>query len=986
MVAGRIACWVMLLCICLQAGAAGTSDDLSFERRRWTRADGAPAQPDDVTQTNDGLLWFASPTGLYSFDGLTFRRETQVYGHAIISSNTLSVRALPDGGLAVGYKFGGVSLFSPKGARHFRPGHEFPPGSTAQIIQDRHGVLYAYTSTAVAALRGGEWQVVGDGSFQPRPPFALVFDKSGTLWAQAGSGLFAFDQVTNKFHRKATLAASTLVSTFAGKVRARLASGPMAELDASGAINVLSLNEAGRYGGVVQGPGGSVLGMRDGGTARLARGADGRWRELEFYPSLQDLWRQNAYPLPFTLFQDREGNLWQSTSDGVQRMRQHRFHQFKSKDLVWFVQRGLDDEMWMGGAFDTMRRMKSDGTVQATDISGPNTSLRLGPDRLWLGTETELWEFAEGKRRRWDLPKRKTPLGIQALARDADGALLVSLVRSGLWRFSGGVWTKDGRTEDLTDGAPICMLTDTAGRTWLGFTDNRLGLLTPTGLEMVSERLKLRIGNIFSMVETGGRLLIGGDGGVAWVTPDALHMMQFRRGSNVQRVTGMVQDKLGRLWLHGDDGLHVVPASALAQFWRDPAVTLEPELFNFEDGIVGAAAPTRPLPSLALGPEGRLYYATGIQVGWVDPADIRRNPRAPDVLIRSLSTPDQQFNPLNGVQLPQLTTTVDIGFTATALSIPERVRMKYRLEGVDRDWREVGQERAAHYTNLAPGSYRFQVIAANEDGVWNLKGAELLFGIEPAVWQTWWFRLLCALLLALGGWSLYRWRVSVLRARAISYAGGQWQATVEERGRIARSLHDNLLQAVQALMMQFHLVQLKMTREPELQSKIEAVLDYAEQLVRDTRDQVMDLRNAHPEDDWTMELRRAIVGIVPDVAPKLEFVVAGDARLVTPKIIEEISCVVREAVLNSARHADASQIRVQLDFGPRIVTGEVIDDGVGIDDDFAGQGKSGHFGIVGMRERLKRIGGRIGIRRKDEQGGTVVAFTIPVAQAYDSQE
>lgn len=983
----RLVCWLALLCVGMPAAAADIRDDHSFESRRWTQADGAPAQLTDLTQTEDGLLWLATVSGLYTFDGRQFRREQQVHGHSLLSSNVLSVLALPEGGVAAGYKFGGISLFTARGVQHFRPGKDFPPGSTMQIVRDKQGTLYASTSSGIAAFSGGKWQLVGGASFRPSFPQGLLVDASGTLWLQSDTALYTYDQQTDHFERRATVARHAIISLFSGNVRFRLPDGNFADIAPSGKMTIVPLKSPARYTELVNGPDGSTLATRDGGVAHLIRGADGILREGHFYLLRTAASKHRGTVSFYTFLLDREDNLWQSTNEGLHRLRPHRLQKIDSGDAEWFVQRGLHDEMWLGGSYRPMRRMNRDGSFQTTDIRSPNALLRLGPDTLWLGTETELWEFAGGKRRKWALPAQLVnPMGIQALARGADGSLLVSLVRAGLWRFKDGVWAQDQRVAGLNDGTPICMVTDAVGRTWLGFTDSRLGLLTSAGLDMVSDRLKVGIGHILSMAEVDGRLLVGGDNGVAWVTPDTLHRLQLQRGTMVQRVTGMVQDRSGRLWLHGDEGLHMVQPAALAQLWRDPATRLDPELFNFEDGLVGAGAPARPLPSLSLGADGRVFYATVVQVGAIDPEHIRRNPRAPDVLIRSVDTPEQTFSPVNGVRLPALTTAVDIGFTATALSIPERVRMRYRLSGVDRDWRDVQQERVAHYTNLAPGSYRFHVIAANEDGVWNARGAELAFTIAPAFWQTWWFSLLCGLLLVAAGRYLYRWRIASVRARAMLYAKAQWSATVEERSRIARSLHDNLLQAVQALMIQFHLIQTKLIREPDLQSKIEALLNYAEQLVRETRDQVMGLRHAHPEDDWTMVLRRSIASIAPDVGPKLAFTVKGDARLVSPTIVEEISAVVREAVLNSAKHAAASQISVLLEFGARTICGEIVDDGVGIASEQARHGRAGHFGIVGMRERLQRLGGRIAIRHKGAHGGTVVAFTIPVAQAWRQQE
>lgn len=474
--------------------------------------------------------------------------------------------------------------------------------------------------------------------------------------------------------------------------------------------------------------------------------------------------------------------------------------------------------------------------------------------------------------------------------------------------------------------------------------------------------------------------------GVAWIDGERVHEMKFARRGKVLRVTGLVLDGLGQLWLHCNDGLLVVPARQLENFWRSPGQPLATELFDFEDGVSGTAAPVRPLPSLSIANGGRVYYASTSQVGWIDPANIRRNGRAPDVIIESLSTAEGEFRPVDGMRLPGHPTAIDLAFTATALSIPERVSLKYKLDGVDADWQDVQRDRSAHYTNLAPGRYRFQVIAANEDGMWNERGAQLEFIIAPAFWQTVWFRMSSVLALLLAGAAVYRWRIAAVQRRADQVADERAQvrieATLQERGRIARSLHDNLLQAVQALILRFHMLQTRMPQEPELQARLDKVLDYAQELVDSTRDEVVALRREPPCEELFAELHKSLANVTPGAEALLSCRAEGEPRLLQDDVAGEVLYVLREAVWNCARHAQASRIAVTLSFGEQALEGAVIDNGVGIDID-AAVAKQGHWGIAGMRERVQRLGGEIGIGAAlSGPGGTTVRFSIPAARAY----
>jgi signal transduction histidine kinase len=365
--------------------------------------------------------------------------------------------------------------------------------------------------------------------------------------------------------------------------------------------------------------------------------------------------------------------------------------------------------------------------------------------------------------------------------------------------------------------------------------------------------------------------------------------------------------------------------------------------------------------------------------GWLDPLAMPRNGRAPGVLIRSLRAGGRDYPAADGLHLPEGTRTVELAFTATALSIPERARLRYRLEGVDPDWRDVQHERAASYTNLAPGNYRFQVIAANEDGVWNTAGAAIVFDIAPAFWQTAWFRALGAAagIFMLG--LLYRWRLAVAARRATERAN----ARLEERERIARSLHDTLLQAVQGLVLRFQAEVMRMPPDSPSAAVLDTALADADRLIASTRDEVMALRRVPRAAELLDELRAAVSTLAPGSDHLLRCELRGEARALRGEAAGEIFCALREAAVNSVRHAQATRIAIVLHFLPGALEASVVDDGVGIDRKVAQSGRAGHFGLVGMRERVRHLGGRITVTAAPG-GGTAVRIRIPARAAYQA--
>jgi signal transduction histidine kinase len=442
-------------------------------------------------------------------------------------------------------------------------------------------------------------------------------------------------------------------------------------------------------------------------------------------------------------------------------------------------------------------------------------------------------------------------------------------------------------------------------------------------------------------------------------------------GGALHSVTGIVASADGALWLNSDEGVIRVPAAELRRAFRDPTYRPRDERFGLPDGLEGAAVHIRPLGTAVAGTDGRLWFTTQTSVAWIDPRSIPRNALTPPVHIGGLSAAGRVYAATGPVTLPRRTTALSIAYTALSLAVPERVRFRYRLLGLDTTWQDAGARREAFYTNLGPGAYRFQVVAANDDGVWNTTGASLAVVIPPAFVQTDAFRALCAAAAGLAVWGLAVWR----QRRAVAATRARSEAAFAERMRVARELHDTLLTDVAGIRMQLDAATRAAGPAGVAGAVVAAIRDQAGQALVNARRAVVDMRapgdGARPvAEQVAAAARRTFAGT--DVDARVEH--RGRVRRYPPAVEAEVLRIAGEAMANARAHADCRTVRVACGYGRRELRLEVRDDGRGFDP--ARAAPDGHFGLVGLRERAGTLGGQLTVESAPGRG-TAVLVVIP---------
>jgi signal transduction histidine kinase len=320
-----------------------------------------------------------------------------------------------------------------------------------------------------------------------------------------------------------------------------------------------------------------------------------------------------------------------------------------------------------------------------------------------------------------------------------------------------------------------------------------------------------------------------------------------------------------------------------------------------------------------------------------------------------------------------------------SLAAPERVRFRYFLEGFDRAWSEPVANREAVYTNLNAGRYRFRLVACNSDGMWNGAESSIQFEIEPVFWKTWWFGLSSVTVFLGLLWTLHQIR---LRRLQHQFNVGL-EARVDERTRIARELHDTLLQSLHGLMFQYQAARNMLPqRTGEAIQTLDSAISATEQAIAESRSAIHDLRtDAVRNGDLVESLRNAAQELadskrLDSPAPEFQMIVEGERKPLPQVVHDEVYRIAHELLRNAFQHAHADRIEVEIRYNEQSLRLRIRDNGNGIDPKVLKEGgSSGHWGLRGVRERVRQIGAQLDFW-SEAGAGTEVQLSVPAAVAY----
>jgi len=971
--------WFAILACCLLPAlclARAPLPALSQHHTSWTARDGAPALVLSMTQTRDGWLWLGGQSGLYRFDGVQFEPYTPANA-PLLTRNVSLVNAFADGALWIGYRTGGIGVLRQGRIRNYGEREGLPARAVWGIEQDGSGRIWAATAEGMFYLENERWRTPAPSWQLPGAWFkTLMRDRKGVLWAQGDAGVYSLQPGAARFVRARfdsgtgvlfNLPDGRVLSWDAGRARFNQAAGPVAALPALwrhlGDPNSLLFD---RHGDL-------WVGLKDGLEYRSAQGVAG-------ITPAQGLSGRSV----FAIFEDREGNIWTATAGGIDRFRHGRLSRIEVPEAA-IGGAVLADEhggAWIGGYHVgggdagpfKVTPLWPASSVGWDDMLTNYTRTRDGT--LWGSSYGALRRVRGGDSQKIVLPPAIGGTIVHAVLADRDDSLLVAIRRHGLYRWKpGGAWEKAGDADEI-----IAMTRSDAAGVWLGGYSGRVTHADGAVWRSYGPAEGLALGAVMALHLHGRHVWAGGDRGLALLASDRFRQLYGAQGETFEGISGIVEMDNGDLWLNAVAGLFRLPGAEIARFRQTPDYRVRYERLDQHDGVEGTAPRVTPSPSLVLASDGRLWIVRSTGVYRLNAAQALPPAPAQPVIIKTIGRPGDGKPMQDHVRFAAGSSAVQIDYTVPALAMPEKVRFRYRLDEVDAQWQEVGARRSAYYSNLGAGDYHFRVTASDYNGVWSGQDSVLQFSIAPAMTETWWFRALCGLLLLAAAQLAYRWHINRVRRRIAV----RLQERMSERERIARELHDTLLQSVQGLILHVHAAAMRLPPNDGTRLQLENALRQADDVVDEGRGRIRGLRGEEAVDTrrFADGVRAAVERLRPLDAAPAGLTVSGAARPLAAAIYQEAMAIVTEAVANAFTHARASRIEVEVQYGALEFRCIVRDDGCGIPAEILGEGgRRNHWGLRGMAERASRMEARLAVQSEAGRG-TEWQLILPAALAY----
>jgi ligand-binding sensor domain-containing protein/signal transduction histidine kinase len=961
-----------------------------YVRQRWGLEEGFPRGPVySIAQTADGYLWIGTEKGLVRFDGLSFHLMQSATPEQPSLSHVLGLVADVDGGLWLRLRRPGLTLlrYDNGGFRDVMGDLATRSSVSAMTRGKDGGMLFCLLEGRASeiVIRGKEFEELASppGLFRTAV-LAIAQTSSGEVWVgTSDAGLFRIrdGQASSVTAGLPDMKVNALVPTPNDGLWVGT-DGGLVRWDGTKLVD----DPATRSLRGVQ-----VLAMTLDRNANLWVGTNTRGlvRVNEKGVSWMDGPEERTRPAVTAIFEDREGNLWTGSASGLERIRDSVFVTYSSaeglpSDSAGPIYVDPENRAWFApidGGLSWLRESELQRVEQAKLNTDVVYSIAGGKDGLWIGRQrgglTHL-------RPQGSSFAATTYTADQGLAQDSvysvfesrDGAVWAGTLSGGVSRLHGGKFTNYTSADGLASNTVASILEASDGAMWFA-TPNGLSRLSNGRWQTYTAADGLPSEEINCLLEdSAGGLWIGTSSGLAFRNVEGIQTPASAPDSLREPILGIAED--------GSESLWIATATRVLRVRRDellngPLTDGDVREYSTADGLRGVEGVKRH-QSVVRDSLGRIWFSTSRGISVVHPELLSGSSPPAIVHVQTISVDGRRVDLRGAVRIPPGRQRLTMGFAGLSLAVPERVQFRYRLDGFDHDWSEPAATRQAVYTNLSPGSYTFRVIASNVEGVWNSAEGSLAFTVDPAFWQTWWFRLGGVLTCILGIAALYRFRVhQVTRQLNVRF-----EERLAERTRIAQELHDTLLQGFLSASMQLHVAADKVPDGSPVKPSLNRVLSLMGQVIDEGRNAVRGLRSSP---GVSGDLEEAFSRIEQELggqdAVNYRVIVEGHAQALHPILRDEVYRIGREAVVNAFRHAQAKNIEIEIEYRLKRFRFLVRDDGCGIDPKILESGREGHWGLPGMRERAERIGGRLSVWSR-ASAGTEVELSVPSHVAFQS--
>jgi signal transduction histidine kinase/ligand-binding sensor domain-containing protein len=986
-----------------------------LNHRSWGAADGLDAVY-SVTQTTDGYLWVIAAGGLFRFDGIRWMRWEPLPGESTLPTRANMIFGDREGNLWCRYKGALIRM---------REGHVVSVidlGKTAdvfrsRICEDKQGGIWVSGNSEIFKVKGDQVEKFGpECGIPPGWVDSLTVDRNNALWISSRPskdgtifGPIGYIAPGEKQFRACgdIMPISSLAQSADGKFWAAQSSRsvrpfiPGEESIAFSHPEILVGSQ-------------SILIDRDG-TLWIATLGDGVRRaryptelgtdDIAQMSDIVDIYTDKdglSSNFAITIFEDREGSVWIGSFNGVDCFRENKVTSISVRDGLPFESRLLtvlatpDGSIWIG-AGNRFGQVK-DGTETIVDLeflgltpphpvgTAETQCLYNDPvEGLLLGTGFGIAKRQGDVASFLPMPGGLELKNIRAMTRDNKGGLWMSDPELGVFRLLGDTLETFPEIRSELGEVTSAAFTDHMGRVWLGSDDGRLACYEDGRFRWFSTKDGFFGGRVMSITtDTKGRLWFSGRSGISCYSDNRFLTLRQENGLPSSDIFGLIQDNSGDFWLFGRSSLLRITAQAMEEALGSSTHQLIGELFTENDGLRGFAAfsPYRDLglqghPLVTKRKDGTLWFATTAGLSTIDPQHTSHNALPPPIHIQRVVATGKEYETSGALEFPEGTRNCEIDYAALSFVQPAKVRYKYKLEGYDEKWVDAGGRREAFYSKLLPKEYKFQVIACNNDGVWNETGATLAFTILPAIYERAWFPLLYLVPAALVVWGLFRLRIKQVTDRL----NLQLETQGNERKRIAQELHDTLLQGFTGIGLKLDAITNGLPDSlATVREQLRKILGQSDQYLTEARRSVWELRSKTLEQatDLSQALSNTSESLVEGTSIRLIFATEGNPRKLDPLVESNLLRICEEAVTNAVKHAQPTQIQVSIAFGTDEVRLRIADDGHGFDPEGPNANKAGHFGLMGMQERAKSLDGTLTVRPLPEKG-TEVDVTVPLA-------